>query len=77
MPRFAMERVRLGKKMPGLILAPFDLPIGAALDSLLLPSGAGRPEDFRNHTRKLTTDQKVGGSNPPGCTPSTPIPSTG
>jgi hypothetical protein len=36
MAHFAYERVRAGKSMPGVIEVPDDLPIGAAIEDILL-----------------------------------------
>jgi Domain of unknown function (DUF5615) len=36
LPRYAFDRVRDGEPMPGVFMVPQDLPIGDAIDDLLL-----------------------------------------
>lgn len=47
-PPFAMARVGRGQRMPGVIIIPFGLRMGAVLDDLLFLIRAGSPEDFEN-----------------------------
>ena len=47
-PDFAYERMRAGEAMPGILEVPFDMPIGQAIEELLLVAVASRPEDWRN-----------------------------
>lgn len=46
MTAFAYERVRAGKSMPGLIQIPALLPIGHAVDDLLILATASRPGEW-------------------------------
>ena len=47
-PDFAYERIRAGAAMPGVLEVPFDMPIGQAIEELLLVMEASRPEDWSN-----------------------------
>ena len=42
----AYERIKRSLPMPGVILVPNTLAVGAALDNLEIAIGAGQPEDF-------------------------------
>ena len=46
MPDFAYERIRAGAAMPGVIEVPRQMPIGQAVEDLLLVMEAGQPEDW-------------------------------
>lgn len=46
MTAFAYERVREGKAMPGLVQIPALLPIGHAVDDLLILATASRPGEW-------------------------------
>lgn len=46
MPVYAAERLREGQTMPGLILVPQLLPIGQAIDELLLIAQCGEPGEY-------------------------------
>jgi hypothetical protein len=48
MPGYAYERIEAGAAMPGVIEVPLDLPIGQAIEELVLLMEAGRPEEFDN-----------------------------
>lgn len=45
---YAYERVRAGKKMPGVIEVPQTMPIGEAIEEILLIALAGESSDFEN-----------------------------
>ena len=45
-PDFAYERIRAGAAMPGVIEVPRQMPIGQAVEDLLLVMAAGQPEDW-------------------------------
>lgn len=47
-PDFAYERIAAGSGMPGVLEVPFDMPIGQAIEELLLVIEASRPEDLSN-----------------------------
>ena len=47
-PDFAYERIRAGAAMPGVIEVSRQMPIGQAVEDLLLVMEAGRPEDWDN-----------------------------
>lgn len=47
-PRYAFERVRANKPMPGIIAVHAAAPIGAVIDDILLVIGAAQPADFHN-----------------------------
>jgi Domain of unknown function (DUF5615) len=47
-PEYAYERVRAGEAMPGVIEVPFQMPIGEAIEEILLVMEASRPEDWAN-----------------------------
>ena len=46
--RYAYERVRAGKKMPGVIEVPQTMQIGEAVQEILLVALAGENRDFEN-----------------------------
>lgn len=45
-PGYAYARIEAGTAMPGVIEVPSDLPIGQAIEELVLLMEAGRPEEF-------------------------------
>jgi hypothetical protein len=45
-PKHAYHRVRAGRVMPGVIAVPDTLPIGKAVDDLVLIAECGQTEDF-------------------------------
>lgn len=45
-PDYAHERIRAGMAMPGVIELPLQMPIGQAIEEILLVIEAGRPEDW-------------------------------
>ncbi len=47
-PRFAYERIAAGEPMPGVIVIPWDLQIGQAIEELIILFECSRPKDFRN-----------------------------
>jgi uncharacterized protein DUF5615 len=47
-PEHAYERVMAGAVMPGVIEVPFQMPIGDAIEELLLIVDASRPGDLEN-----------------------------
>jgi hypothetical protein len=47
-PAYAYERVGGGVAMPGVIEVPFQMPIGEAIEELLLVVETSRPEDLEN-----------------------------
>jgi len=47
-PGYAYERIEAGAAMPGVIEVPSDLPIGQAIEELVLLMEAGRAEDFED-----------------------------
>jgi hypothetical protein len=47
-PHHAYERIEAGEAMPGVIEVPLHMPIGHAIDELLLVIEASRPEDWDN-----------------------------
>lgn len=53
MPGFAYERVAEGKPLPGVIVVPNQMPIGVAIEELLLVIQVGAPEDFRDRVVRL------------------------
>jgi hypothetical protein len=44
-PAFAYDRVRNGLSMPGVFLVPKSMPIGQAIDDLVIAINAQTPED--------------------------------
>jgi hypothetical protein len=46
--RFAIERIDSGIFMPGVIVVPQDLAIGAAIEDILLLAECGEPSDIEN-----------------------------
>lgn len=46
MPNYAYERLEGGLPMPGLLVVPHALPIGRAIDELILIVECGEPNDF-------------------------------
>jgi hypothetical protein len=51
--RYAVERVGDGRPMPGVIAVKKSLPIGVAVDELVLAIACGLAEDFENQIRFL------------------------
>ena len=51
MTKFAHDRIRAGLPMPGVIEGAGKMPIGQAIDELLVMIGAGSPADFENQVR--------------------------
>jgi predicted nuclease of predicted toxin-antitoxin system len=49
--RYAHERVAVGKYMPGVILVPADLHIGAAIEDILLISLCCSAEEMENQVK--------------------------
>jgi uncharacterized protein DUF5615 len=47
-PEHAYDRVLAGTAMPGVIEVPFQMPIGEAIDELLLVVDASQPDDWEN-----------------------------
>jgi hypothetical protein len=47
-PEHAYERVLAGAAMPGVIEVPFQMPIGDAIEELLLVVDASQPDDLEN-----------------------------
>lgn len=45
-PRFAYDRVEAGEPMPGVLEVPLHLPVGQAIEELLLLFEVSRPEDW-------------------------------
>jgi Domain of unknown function (DUF5615) len=52
-PPFAYERVLTGLVMPGVIEVPFQMPIGEAIEELLLIVDEGQPADLENQVLYL------------------------
>lgn len=52
-PAFAMERVQRGETMSGVILVPLHLPVGAAIDEILLIAECSVPADWDGQIRTL------------------------
>jgi len=48
MTGFAFDRVRQGLPMPGVVVVPATVPIGVAVEDLLLIIGASHPEELIN-----------------------------
>lgn len=46
--KYAYERVKAGLPMPGVIEVANDLPVGQAIDELIVIIGIGQPADFDN-----------------------------
>ena len=53
MPIYAAERLREGQTMPGLILVPQLLPIGQAIDDLLLIAQCGEVGEYEGFILRL------------------------
>ncbi len=51
MPFFAYERVRAGQPMPGVFLVSDMMPIGQAIDEVLLAVDCLTSEEFKNFVR--------------------------
>lgn len=52
-PDFANERIVAGAAMPGVLEVPFDMPIGQAIEELLLVMETSYPEDWKNQVTYL------------------------
>lgn len=48
MPDFAHERISAGLPMPGVLLLPTTMPIGAAIDDLAAIAAASEPDELAN-----------------------------
>ncbi len=53
MTAFAYERVRKGQSMPGIVEVPQSLPIGQAIDDILLLAAASRAEEYEGQVLYL------------------------
>ena len=53
MTRYAYDRVRTGKAMPGVVEVPLDLSIGAAIGDILLLAAASYPEELEGRVLHL------------------------
>ena len=49
----AFERIRAGFSMPGVIAVAQSMPVGAAIEDLVLVIECGLPEDWSNQVRYL------------------------
>ena len=49
MPGFAYSRVIAGQRMPGVLLVSDEMPIGQAINELLIAVRCLAPEDFEGH----------------------------
>jgi hypothetical protein len=47
-PRFAYDRIAGGQSMPGVFAVSSDMPVGAAVEELLLAAHCLRPEECRD-----------------------------
>jgi hypothetical protein len=56
-PDFAYERVVAGVAMPGVLEVPFDMPIGQAIEELLLVMETSHPEDWSDQVIYLPLTQ--------------------
>lgn len=52
-PGYALERVRAGRPMPGVVLIQRDTPTGQAIDDILILAGAGTDADFADQVRYI------------------------
>jgi hypothetical protein len=48
MPKFALEHIEEGKILPGLIIVPEQMPIGEAIQDLLIIIECSVPEEWEN-----------------------------
>jgi hypothetical protein len=53
MTRHAYERVRAGLPMPGLFEIPQSLPLGRAIEEVLLIAELSHPDEWTNQVRYL------------------------
>jgi hypothetical protein len=53
MPMYAAERLREGQAMPGLVLVPQSLPIGRAIDDLLLMAQCSQESEYEGMILRL------------------------
>ena len=51
MPYFAFYRVKAGQAMPGVFLVSDLMPIGQAIDEILLAADCLTPEECQNYVR--------------------------
>jgi hypothetical protein len=51
MPSFAYDRVRAGQPMPGVFLVSDLMPVGQAIDEILLAVECLRPEECKDFVR--------------------------
>lgn len=52
-PKYAYERIKAGQPMPGVIAIPDTLPIGQAIEELVLIVECAQPADFENRVLYL------------------------
>lgn len=53
MPGFAYRRVAEGKPMPGVVVVPNQMPVGLAIEDLLLMIQVGTREELRDRVVRL------------------------
>jgi hypothetical protein len=53
MTRHTYARIRAGQRVPGVCIVPQSLPIGQAIEELILLIECSRPEDWENQVRYL------------------------
>lgn len=52
-PRYAYERVKAGHAMPGVVIVLDSMPIGQAIEDLLLIAECSRPGEWEGQVRYL------------------------
>jgi len=53
MPKFAQERIRNGKRFPGLIVVSDQMPIGEAIRDLIIIMECSAEEEWENRIEYL------------------------
>jgi hypothetical protein len=53
MPSHAYDRVKIGLRMPGVCVVPQSLPMGSAIEELVIVSACSTKEDWENQVRYL------------------------
>ena len=48
MPGHLRDHLAVGRHIPGILVAPFPLDIGALIEELILIHGASQPDEYRD-----------------------------
>lgn len=57
MPYYAMSRIERGDSMPGVIVVPRSMPIGQAIEEVMLVLGASLPDELTGRLVRLPLER--------------------